>query len=157
MIFLSDEDSDVGRLIQRWLSVFPQEQRMAMSSWIDELFQKTLDLVLQMESVVETTLMGTVINGLSQIKSATSRQEFITGLIRGLGGNLDMHSRVALAKEVFQWAAERPPDLGVPLDCYGDGSSFVAFTPHSSGAPGGPTMAVKDLGKPKEPELLPRP
>jgi dynein heavy chain 2 len=146
MIFLSDEDSDVGRLVQRWLSVFPQEQRMSMSSWIDELFQKALDFVLQMESVVETTLMGTVINGLSQIKSATSRQEFITGLIRGLGGNLDTHARVTLAKEVFQWAAERPPDLGVPLDCYGDGGSFVAFQPHISGASGPPGMAVSELG-----------
>jgi hypothetical protein len=38
MIFLSDEDLDVARLVQRWLSTFPEERRMSMNSWIDELF-----------------------------------------------------------------------------------------------------------------------
>ncbi len=146
MIFLSDEDSDVDRLIQRWLSSFSGDKQMSLSSWIDELFHKALSYVLETESVVDTTLVGTVMNGLSQIKDASSRQEFICGLIRGLGGNLSISARVQFAKEVFQWATERPPDLGQPLDCYGDGGSFVSFTPSESGAPGRSSLNVNELG-----------
>ena len=69
MIFLSDEDMDVARLVQRWLSTFATDDKMNMSQWIDELFYKALDFVLKSECVVESTLVGTVMNGLSQIKS----------------------------------------------------------------------------------------
>jgi dynein heavy chain 2, cytosolic len=132
MIFLSDEDLDVARLVQRWLSTFQQDRRMSMSGWIDELFYKALNFVLRSEHIVESTLVGTVMNGLSQIKDATSRQEFICGLIRGIGGNLSLSQRALLAKDVFQWASERPPDMGSPLDCYADGSSFMSFQPTGS-------------------------
>eukprot|EP01033_Poteriospumella_lacustris_P002713 gene2718-1970_t len=128
MIFLSDEDLDVGRLVQKWLTTFPEDKRMAMSSWIDELFYKALDFVVRCDAVVETTLVGTIVNGLSQVRDATSKQEFICGLIRGIGGNLSLTNRTALAKEIFQWSNERPPDFGAPLDCYAAGSSFAAFT-----------------------------
>jgi dynein heavy chain 2 len=128
MIFLSDEDLDVGRVVQKWLSSFPQEKRMALSSWIDEFFYKSLDFVLKCESVVETTLVGTVMNGLSQLKDVSNKQEFVCGLIRGIGGNLSIANRVSLAKEVFQWSTERPPDLQAPLDCFADGTTLRAFT-----------------------------
>lgn len=132
MIFLSDEDLDIHRLIQRWLSTFPADHRVSMSGWIDEMFFKALEYVLRSELVVETTLVGTVMNGLSQIKGATSRQEFMCGLIRGIGGNLTPSARASLAKEIFQWVSERPPDIGAPLDCDADGSTFTQFQPASS-------------------------
>jgi dynein heavy chain 2 len=144
MIFLSDEDLDVVRLIQRWLSSFQSDIRVLMSKWIDELFYRALDLTLKSEFVIETTLVGTVMNGLSQIKSATTRQEFICGLIRGLGGNLSLSSRATLAREIFQWANERPPDIGLPLDCTADGSAFVPF--HSVGLDSTADAMVTDLG-----------
>ena len=146
MIFLSDEDLDVTRLIQRWLSTFPQERRMAMSSWIDDLFYKALDFVLRCDAVVESTLVGTVMNGLSQIKSATTRQEFVCGLIRGLGGNLSLSQRASLAKEVFAWSSERPPDLGAPLDCYASGGSLVPFTPAGQTRAETGYIGLKDIG-----------
>lgn len=146
MIFLSDEDLDVARLVQRWLSTFPQDKRMSMNSWIDELFYKALNFVLRSEQTVESTLVGTVMNGLSQIKNATTRQEFICGLIRGIGGNLSLVHRALLAKEVFQWASERPPDMGAPLDCYADGTSFVAFQPAGNGRDS-TFIDMKDLGE----------
>lgn len=65
-------------------------------------------------------MVGTVLNGLSHLADVTSKEDFILGVIRGLGGNLDIESRVQFAKEVFGWAAERPPDLAAPLDCYVD-------------------------------------
>ena len=127
-IFLSDEDLDVARIIQRWLSTFSQEKRISLSSWVDELFYKALDWVVRSESTVETTLVGTVMNGLSQIRDATNRQEFVCGLIRGLGGNLSLAHRTSFAKELFQWAGERPADFGSPLDCFADPSgAFRSF------------------------------
>lgn len=129
MIFLSDEDLDIKRLVQRWISIFPQEKQTSLSSWIDELFYKALEYVLRMDFVVDTTLVGTVINGLSQVRDASSRQEFICGLIRGIGGNLNIQQRIGLAKEVFNIASERLPDINAPLDCYAQGSLFYSFKP----------------------------
>ena len=128
MIFLSDEDLDVERLVQKWLSKIPQDRRSSMASWMDEMFYKALEFVNRCECIVDTTLVGTVMNGLSQLKDAKSRNEFICALIRGIGGNISFSQRVSLAKEVFQWGGERPPDLSAPLDCTADGSSFEPFT-----------------------------
>jgi len=70
MIFLSDEDLDVGRIVTRWLSTLPAENASQMSSWVDEMFYKSINYVLNSEYIVETTLVGTVMNGLSQIQDA---------------------------------------------------------------------------------------
>ncbi len=146
MIFLSDEDLEVRRIVTRWLSSIPSERASSMSSWIDELFYKALEFVLRCDYVVDTTLVGTVMNGLSQIQDCNSRTEFICGIIRGLGGNLSLPQRTALAKEVMQWAGERPPDMGSPLDCYGDGSSFTSFAPPSRD-PRDNQIDPKDIGE----------
>ena len=146
MIFLSDEDLDVRRLIERWLSILPPEKQSSLSSWIDELLYRGLKLVSTFESVVETTLVGTLMNGLSQIRTANSRQEFLVGLIRGFGSNISFPNRVTFAKEVFQWAAERPSDLGSPLDCYADGTSFIAFPPPSRSSDREVVFALSEIG-----------
>lgn len=44
--------------------------------------------------------MGTVFNGLSQLNAVTERGQFIVGLLRGLGGNLNLKTRQEFAKEV---------------------------------------------------------
>ena len=148
MIFLSDEDMDVARIITRWINTYPQEKRLQMSSWIDEMFYKALDFVLASENVVETTLVGTVMNGLSQVASAQSRQEFICGLIRGLGGNLALAQRASLARDIFNLSGERPPDMGSPLDCYGDGNSFSPFYAPTGGGNGREDyIDPKDIGE----------
>jgi dynein heavy chain 2 len=168
MIFLSDEDLDVKRLVNRWLSLQPTDKQMQMSSWVDELFYKALKYVITFDQVVETTLVGTLINGLSQIKNSSSRQEFLVGIIRGLGGNLSIANRTTFAKEVFQWAAERPADLvktfiviiiyhsssfklslfsqGSPLDCYAVGSAFLPYEQYGRTSDR-ETFAVADIGE----------
>lgn len=146
MIFLSDEDLDVARLVQRWLSTLEQDKRSSMSSWVDEMFYKALEYVQRCDYVVNSTLVGTVMNGLSQLKSANTRQEFVCGLIRGLGGNISFAQKVGLAKEVFNWAGERPPDLGAPLDCDAYGSVFEQFSPVSD-AGRGVDMLLKEVGE----------
>ena len=49
---------------------------------------------------METSLVGTVLNGLSHLSGVTERGQFLVGLIRGLGGNLHLKTRQELAKEV---------------------------------------------------------
>lgn len=56
---------------------------------------------LQNDSVVETSLVGTVLNGLSHLHGCTDRGQFIISLLRGLGSNLNMKSRQEFAKEVI--------------------------------------------------------
>jgi dynein heavy chain 2 len=38
MIFLSDDDLDVSKIVQRWLSMSPDDKRKNLSKWIDVIF-----------------------------------------------------------------------------------------------------------------------
>ncbi|XP_073719558.1 cytoplasmic dynein 2 heavy chain 1 [Misgurnus anguillicaudatus] len=124
MIFLSDEDTDVGSLVKSWLKRENEENRMNLENWLNDYFQKALDWVLkQSDFVVDTSLVGTVLNGLSHLRGVTERGQFVVGLIRGLGGNLAFKCRQEFAKEVLSWARETPPDPRKPLDTYYDTTS----------------------------------
>uniref|UniRef100_A0ABM5FWF4 Cytoplasmic dynein 2 heavy chain 1 n=2 Tax=Agamidae TaxID=81953 RepID=A0ABM5FWF4_9SAUR len=121
MIFLSDEDTDLNSLIKSWLRNQPEECRQNLENWIGDYFEKALNWVLkQNDYVIGTSLVGTVMNGLSHLHGCTERGEFIISLIRGLGGNLNMKSRQEFTKEVFTWARESPPNPMKPLDTYFD-------------------------------------
>ncbi|MBZ3869929.1 Cytoplasmic dynein 2 heavy chain 1 [Sciurus carolinensis] len=78
----------------------------------------TMDFNQQNDYVVETSLVGTVMNGLSHLHGCKEHDQFIINLIRGLGGNLNMKSRLEFTKEVFNWARESPPDPHKPMDTY---------------------------------------
>lgn len=54
----------------------------------------------QNDYVVETSLVGTVMNGLSHLHGCRDHDQFIINLIRGLSGNLNMKSRLEFTKEV---------------------------------------------------------
>lgn len=128
MIYLSDEDVDVRRLIVKWLKTRPEKDQMSLQTWIEEYFYKALEWVLiddMTQLVIETTRVGTVTTGLSHLENVTSLPEFLVGMIRGLGGNLNTDVRIRFAKEIFQWAGESPPDLGNPLDCYARGTGSI--------------------------------
>ncbi|XP_052360063.1 cytoplasmic dynein 2 heavy chain 1 isoform X2 [Oncorhynchus keta] len=124
MIFLSDEDTDVSALVKSWLKGQPDECRSNLENWMGDFFHRGLDWVLkQNDLVVETSLVGTVLNGLSHLSGVTERGQFVVSLIRGLGGNLNLKSRQDFAKEVLVWARESPPDPRKPLDTYYDPNS----------------------------------
>ncbi|NXG46652.1 DYHC2 protein, partial [Psilopogon haemacephalus] len=121
MIFLSDEDTDLNSLIKSWLRSQPEECRYNLENWIGDYFVKALNWVVKKnDSVVETSLVGTVMNGLSHLHGCTDRGQFIINLLRGLGGNLNMKSRHEFAREIFSWAQESLPDPRKPLDTYYD-------------------------------------
>lgn len=51
-------------------------------------------------------MVGTIFNGLSHLSGVTERGQFIIGLLRGLGGNINFKTRQEFAKEVrfqFVW------------------------------------------------------
>ena len=51
--------------------------------------------------MVETSLVGNVLNGLSHFHHVRDRAQFAMSLIRGLGGNLTETSHEEFAKQVF--------------------------------------------------------
>lgn len=72
-----------------------------LAGWISDYFMKALDFTLKQEDfLVETTLVGAVLSGLSHLKGVTAKGEFACALLRGMGANLHEESRTALAKEV---------------------------------------------------------
>ena len=105
----SNEDTDVKALVSTWVKNQPEEDRQRLEGWLEDFFYKGLDWVLkQNSSVVDTTLIGMALNGLSHLKGVKSRAEFACALMRGLGGNLKSSSYPRLAKEVkllwFLWS-----------------------------------------------------
>lgn len=40
MIFLSDEDVDVKRLLARWIKTQPEDLRGGLSGWVDDMFYR---------------------------------------------------------------------------------------------------------------------
>ncbi|KAJ3022561.1 Cytoplasmic dynein 2 heavy chain 1 [Thoreauomyces humboldtii] len=118
MIYLSEETLDISALVRGWLKNLPEENR-GVSEWIDAYFYKGVDWILQNgDLVVETTKVGLVKNGLSHLRKATDRLEFLYGLIRGLGANLFLDQRLTFANEVLKWAGESAPDPKRTLDFY---------------------------------------
>ena len=57
-------------------------------------------ICLQSDFVVETSLIGVVLNGLSHLSHVRNKSHFAMCLIRGLGGNLNEGARENFAKEV---------------------------------------------------------
>ena len=46
MIYLSDEDVDVKRVVKRWIKQQPEADRLQLSAWMEDLFYRALDHVL---------------------------------------------------------------------------------------------------------------
>jgi dynein heavy chain 2 len=142
MIFLSEENTDIRSLVVAWLRLQPEKMRERLGEWMDDLFYKALDWVMDEEAfVVGSTKVGAVTTALSHLLTVTCKAEFVTGLIRGMGSNLAIAKRNALALEIFEWSGERPPERQAPLDCYWSpkDKSFVQYTYKES------TIATEDL------------
>ena len=66
--------------------------------------------------MVDTTLVGVAMNGLSHLAGVSCKSEFVCALSRGLGANLSRDAREKFARELFQWAQEVHPDSKRPLN-----------------------------------------
>ena len=111
VIYLSNEDTNIQGVVNRWIKSQPEGKHAMFSQVIAELFYKALDWCNKANDfAVETSLVGTVMNGLSHMSSEIgSRLEFAVALIKGFGSNLRPTSRDLFAKEVLQWCGESPP------------------------------------------------
>lgn len=129
MIFLSEEDVDVSRLITSWLRAQPEDSRADLEEWMSLYFCKALDWLLRNVSfVVPTTKVGLVQDGLSHLCGATTqtRADFLLGLIRGLGSNLTKEDRKVFAKECTAVMDEAIPTSSA-LDCFVERGRFVSY------------------------------
>ena len=66
-----------------------------------ELQLKKILYSSQNDFVVETSLVGVVLNGLSHLHNIRNRAHFSVSLIHGLGANLSEGTREVFAKEVI--------------------------------------------------------
>ena len=84
MIFLSDEDTDIRGLVSAWLNKLPSESaREVLPDYIDKYFFKAIEWCQKHnEFVVDMSLVGCVLNGLSHMHGVSNRLEFAVALIR---------------------------------------------------------------------------
>ena len=97
------ENVDNKALVKFWLqSHTPStEPPPSFESWISDYFYLTLEWVLSAgNQVVDTTVTGMVMNGLTHVHQAQSTQ-FVCGWIRGLVGNL---TKINHKRLIMRWA-----------------------------------------------------
>ena len=110
MIFLSDEDTNVTGLVNSWIRRQEEDKQDNLQRLISDLFYKAIDWCVKAnDMVIETSLVGLVLNGLSHLENVGNRSEFAVGLIKGLGGNLNTNTRNSFAEEVLKWIGESSP------------------------------------------------
>jgi len=117
MIFLSEEDTEISALVASWIKKQDANIQMRLSGWMEEMFYSSLDWVIEANSeVVPRTKVGLVMTALSHLRGVTTKAEFCIGLIRGIGCNLPLDRRQALATKIWGMSGERLPDARFPLD-----------------------------------------
>ena len=125
MIYMSDENIDIKLLVKAWLDKQDKKVAEVLSPLIESFFYKALEWITKNTdaSVVKTTKIGNVFNGLSHLSTATSLNKFIFGLIRGFGSNLYQNPRQEFASYLIKLAGIQVADKGNVLDCYVDNKS----------------------------------
>ena len=83
MIFLSDEDINVGVIIKAWCARQDGAAASKLEGWMADYFHRALAWTASKRQVVETTLVGIVSNALSHLDGVSSKSEFFAGLYRG--------------------------------------------------------------------------
>jgi len=129
MIYMSDENIDIKLLVKAWLDKQDKKSAKVLSQFIDNFFYKALDWITKHPdaSVVKTTKIGNVFNGLSHLAGATSLNNFIFGLIRGFGSNLYQNPRQEFALALINLANIQIIDKNNLLDCYVDNQSKIQY------------------------------
>ena len=106
----SSEDVGVNTLVKFWLqSHTPStEPPPSFESWISDYYYPTLEWVLSAENqVVDTTVTGLVMNGLTHVLQAQSKTQIVCRLIQGLGGNLTEVKKLSWPRWCWTWHTRR--------------------------------------------------
>ena len=98
----SDEETDIKALVTSWLKGLTQtDSSTHLEGWMEDYFYKSLEWVINANDyVVDTTLVGVALNGLSHLTHVTNKSQFACALVKGLGGNLGEQSRLNFSKMV---------------------------------------------------------
>eukprot|EP00667_Euglena_gracilis_P000034 EG_transcript_34 len=121
VIYMSEEDVDPTAAVRSWLGEQSEDTQHKLEQWVNQYVYAAIDLLRSTRAlVVETTRMALVKSALSHIAAAKTKEEFTIGLIRGLGGYLQLPERLTYAKEVYRLCGEKPLDSSRPLDTYVD-------------------------------------
>ncbi|KAL6598153.1 dynein heavy chain and region D6 of dynein motor-domain-containing protein [Neocallimastix sp. 'constans'] len=122
MIYMSDENIDIKLLVKAWLDKQDNHVAKIISPFIESYFFKALEWITKNSdaSVVKTTKIGNVFNGLSHLSTANSLNKFIFGLIKGFGSNLYQNQRQEFAMILFKLAGIQITDKSNVLDYYID-------------------------------------
>nr|WAW84826.1 cytoplasmic dynein 2 heavy chain 1 [Halisarca dujardinii] len=131
MLFLSSEDIDTKAHVTSWLKAHVNNNnnnnnsnaeggskvavQPQLEGWIEDFFYRSLALAHSLGQSVQTTVTGLMVNGLSHVVGATTRDDFACRLVRGLGGNMTQSKKLDLAKQVYHWTNTVLPDARRPL------------------------------------------
>ena len=122
----SEEDTDIKALVSAWLKATSSssQEHTRLEGWLEDYFYTSLSWVMKANDfVIDTTLVGVALNGLSHLVGVSCKAEFVCALARGLGGNLQPATREAFTKDLFQRAHEVAPDSRKLLDTFYDRKS----------------------------------
>ena len=119
VIFFGIQDV-APRIISRWLKSLSEISDTDVPLWMDKHFSKALDIALKTKMVIDTTSIGTILNGLSHVKKCSNESDFLHGLICGLGANMPYSSRVKFSQRVLSWGDKNEFERLNTLDMYSD-------------------------------------
>lgn len=63
-------------------------------------------IIFKNEYVIPTSMVGTILNGLSHLHGITDKAHFAIGLIRGFGGNMSQSMLNEFAKVILKMVGE---------------------------------------------------
>lgn len=83
MIYLNNEDINVGNVIERWYD----GGEAAVRSWLELLDLEKLLALVEPSEIVPSTIIGRISMLLSMLKGVTNKQHFIERAYKGLSAN----------------------------------------------------------------------
>ena len=119
MLFMSDEAMEVERMISRWIRMNSGDDTQGqMEAWFKDYFHKAFQWALTHAKVVETTKGGILESALSHLAlHPGSKVDFLAGLMRGLGSNMNEETRTAFYGDMSRMSGEGSiMDVGTGAD-----------------------------------------
>ena len=128
LLFLSSEDIGTKAHVNSWLKAHTRngDIQPQLEGWIEDFFYRSLTLAASLGHTVQTTVTGLMVNGLTHVMGATTKEDFACRLVRGLGGNMTQNKKLDLSKQVFHWMNTVLPDARKPLATYFNSSGCLA-------------------------------
>ncbi|KAK9815706.1 hypothetical protein WJX72_008353 [[Myrmecia] bisecta] len=112
MLFMSKEHTNVDCILASWLAKQPEALAGKLQDWVRDYFHRALAWVTDHPIALPTPVSGLVLAALSHLDGAASSREFVAGLARGFGANMEAPVRSAFVSKLGRWAGER--DLLTP-------------------------------------------